>query len=89
MTTKKVKALIVVRNVYTEQIVCDNIEFDTEIDVLDTNAADIALVTNNYVAFLCNETKVKKNPDYDWAEAYVKAKTDELTRCYLEVIIVD
>lgn len=89
MTTKKVKALIVVRNVYTEQIVRDNIEFDTEIDVLDTNAADIALVTNNYVAFLCNETKVKKNPDYDWAQAYVKAKTDELTRCYLEVIIVD
>lgn len=89
MATKKtVKALIVVRNVYTEQIVRDNIEFDTEIDVLDTNAADIALVTNNYTAFLCNETKVKKNPEYDWAQAYVKAKTDELTRCYLEVVIV-
>lgn len=86
---QEVKTLIDVHNIYTEQIVRNNIEFHTEIEVLDSKAANEAQVARNFTAFICNEVKVKKNPEYDWAQAYVKAKTDELTRCYLEVVIID
>lgn len=89
MTAKKtVKALVIVRHWITDHVIRDTVEFDTEIDTTDDTLA-VAKVIDNYTAFLCNETKVKKNPEYDWAQAYVKAKTDELTRCYLEVVIVN
>lgn len=88
MTTKKVKALIVVRHWISDHAVKDNIEFETEIDTESPLAPDIQ-VAAAYTTHLCHETKVNKNPDYKWADAYVKAREDVLCRAYLEVLIVD
>ncbi len=87
MAKKTVTALIDMVNYIIEHPVRQNIEFTTEVD--DTLPVPIEeQIEAAYTALVCNEVQVKRNPDYQWASAYVHRERPEFVRVELKVFVI-